>query len=361
MPARTTLALALGAAAVVAGVAAAAQSITAVSWGGAYTLSQIKAYHEPFTEATGIVVYSQDYHGGLQEIRAQVQAGRVTWDLVDVALSDAIRGCEEGLLEPIDHSRLPPAPDGTPAVEDFIAGTLTECGVGQIVWSTIYAYDETRFSDDEPATIADFFDTKRYPGKRGLRKTPQVNLEWALLADGVPIHRVYEVLNTTQGIDRAFAKLATLKPDLVWWEAGAQPPHMLADGEVIMTSAYNGRIFNAQISENQSFKIVWDSQVWDIDLWVIPKGSKNLGAALEFVKFSTDTQRLADQAKYISYGPVRKSSLNLVTTHAQAGMDMQSHMPTAPENFRNALQIDFTFWAANGDELNRRFNTWLTE
>ena len=94
---------------------------------------------------------------------------------------------------------------------------------------------------------------------------------------------------------------------MVWWEAGAQPPQLLADGEVAMTTAYNGRIFNAVATENKPFVIVWDAQIFDLDLWVIPKGAPNKDNALKFIAFSTDTQRLADQAAYISYGPARLS------------------------------------------------------
>jgi putative spermidine/putrescine transport system substrate-binding protein len=332
-----------------------ADSITAVSWGGAYTKSQLEAYHKPFTKKTGIVINSEDYSGGLAQIRAQVESGNISWDVVDLELADVIRGCDEGILEPIDPSILPPAPDGTPATEDFIPGTLVECGVGLIVWSTVYAYDTTKFPGEKPATIADFFDTKRFPGKRGMRKTPKVNLEWALMADGVPTQKVYEVLSTPEGVERAFAKLDTIKDDVLWWEAGAQPPQMLADGEVVMTSAYNGRLFNAIVKEGKPFQIVWDGQVWDIDLWGIVKGTPRLKKTLEFVKFSSDTQRLADQTKWISYGPVRKSSTALIAP------EMLPHMPTAPDNFKNAVQNDFEWWADNQDEMNERFASWLAK
>ncbi|MBI1383888.1 MAG: extracellular solute-binding protein [Rhizobiales bacterium] len=349
-------------AALVGGVTtASAQEINVVSWGGAYTKSQIKAYHEPFTAATGIKVNSVDYNGGLAEIKAQVEAGNVTWDVVDVELSDAVRGCDEGLLEPIDKAILPPAPDGTPAEKDFVEGSLTECSVGSIVWSTVYAYDGDKITGTVPTTMADFFDLAKFPGKRGLRKGPKANLEFALMADGVPASQVYELLATPEGVDRAFAKLDTIKSQVVWWEAGAQPPQLLADGEVAMTTAYNGRIFNAVATEKKNFPIVWDGQVWDLDLFVLVKGSKNREAALKFIAFATDTQRLADQAAWISYGPVRASSNPLVGNHAEAGIPMGPHMPTAPDNFKNALQNDFVFWADNADQLNERFNAWLAK
>ena len=354
---------ALAAAALLGGatLASAADSITVVSWGGAYTKSQIEAYHKPFTAKTGITVNSEDYNGGLAQVRAQVEANNVTWDLVDAELSDAQIGCDEGILEKFDWSTLPPAPDGTPATEDFIKGTLHECAIPTIIWSTVVAIDKSKFGDNQPSTLKDFFNLDKFPGKRGLRKTPKVNLEWALMADGVAPEDVYDTLSTDEGVDRAFAKLDTIKKDVIWWEAGAQPPQMLADGEVTMTSVYNGRVFNAIAVEKKPFAIIWDNQVWDLDLWIMPKGAPHKKAALDFVKFSTDTQRLADQAKWISYGPARKSSVALIGKHAETGIDMAPHMPTAPANFKTALQNDFLWWADHQDELTERFNAWLVQ
>ena len=354
-----TVLLTSAAAALIAGGAHAAGSITAVSWGGAYTKSQVEAYHKPWTAKTGNTVVSEDYSGGLAEVKAQVDAGNVTWDIIDVELSDAVRGCDEGLFEEIDASALPAGADGTPAAEDFIEGSITDCAVGTIVWSTIFAYDSSKIADG-PKTMADFYDLEKFPGKRGLRKTPKANLEMALMADGVAAGDVYEMLETAEGIDRAFAKMDTIKDEVVWWEAGAQPPQLLADGEVAMTTAYNGRIFNAVASEGKPFEIVWDSQIFALDLWAIVKGAPNKDLAMDFLKFSTATEQLAAQASWISYGPVRKSSSPLVSTfHNNPDLKMGPQMPTAPENFQTALASDYEFWADNQDELNERFNAWL--
>ncbi len=356
-----TLLLGATAGVLCASAAFAADSLTVVSWGGAYTKSQVEAYHKPYTAKTGTNVVSEDYNGGLAEIKSQVEAGNVTWDLVDVELSDAIRGCDEGLLEPIDPSILPAGADGTAAADDFLPGTVHECAVANIIWSTIFAYDSSKIANG-PTSIGDFFDTSKFPGKRGLRKGPKANLELALAADGVASADIYNVLSTPEGVDRAFAKLDIIKGDTVWWEAGAQPPQLLADGEVAMTTAYNGRIFNAVAAEDKPFAIVWDSQIYDLDLWVIPKNAPNKEAAMDFVAFSTATEQLAAQASYISYGPARKSSAPLVGSfHNKPDLAMGPQMPTAPENFTTAIQNDFEFWADNADELNERFNTWLAK
>ena len=146
---------------------------------------------------------------------------------------------------------------------------------------------------------------------------------------------------------------------MIWWEAGAQPPQLLADGEVALTTAYNGRLFGAAVGEGKPFVTVWDGQVYEYDLFVIPKGAPNLEGALEFVKFSTSTQALADQAKWISYGPARLSSGPLVGMYQDGKTEMAPFMPTAEVNLGNALASSYEFWVDHDAELNERFNAWL--
>jgi putative spermidine/putrescine transport system substrate-binding protein len=341
-----------------AAFAAQANEVTVMSWGGAYTKSQVEAYHKPFTAETGIKINSVDADNPATPIKAQVEAGNVTIDVADVEFSDAVRLCDEGLLEEIDLSMLPAAPDGTSAEDDFIEGALQDCAVANIVWSTVMAYN-TENNATAPDSIDDFFNTADFPGKRGLRKSAKATLEMALMADGVPAGEVYDILDTDEGVDRAFAKLDSIKDDIVWWEAGAQPPQLLADGEVVMSTAYNGRIFNAAVGEGQPLDIVWDGQILDFDLFVVPKGAPNKDAAMQFISFSTDTQRLADQASWISYGPARKSSGALVGKYSDGKTEMGPHMPTAAANLENALVNNFEFWVDKDAELNERFNAWL--
>ncbi|RDD70794.1 ABC transporter substrate-binding protein [Paracoccus versutus] len=347
--------------ALAAAASAAHADITVISWGGAYEKSQVEAYNRPFTAQTGIAVKMLAADNPAAPIKSMVESNNVGVDVADVEYTDAIRLCDDGLLEEIDPAILPPAPDGTPATEDFLPGALTDCAVGSMVFSTVYGYDVTKFPDEKPSTIADFFDTEKFPGKRGMRKSARANLEMALMAEGVPAAEVYDLLATPEGLDRAFAKLDTIKRNVVWWEAGAQPPQLLADGEVVMTTAYNGRLFTAVVTENKPFAMVWDGQVYEYELFVIPKGAPNKDAALEYIKFATDTQRLADQTKWISYGPARKSSLSLVGLYEDGKTEMAPHMPTAEANLANALRSSYEFWVDRDIEINERFSTWLAE
>ena len=323
---------------------AAAQSITAVSYGGSYQKASTEAWFEPFAAATGIRVDVEDFTGGLAQIRAQVEVGNVYWDVVDLNVSDVTLACDEGLLEYIDAEMLPPGADGTPAAEDFAPGTLSDCGVGVVVWSTIYAFDASRFPGARPETIADFFDLEKFPGRRGMRRVPMFNLEIALLADGVPTEEVYALLDTPEGLDRAFRKLDTIKDHVVWWEAGAQPPQMLADGEVVMSTAYNGRIFNAQVLENQPFEIVWDGQLLDINQLAIVAGTPRVEEAMRLASFASTAEALAALGRRISYGPARASAAPLITTHLETGVEMGPHLPTHPANMARALRRDWAWW-----------------
>ena len=339
--------------------AAGNESLTVVSWGGSYARACQKAYHQPFTAETGIEIRLETYNGGLAQILAQVETGKVYWDVVDLDIADLVRGCDEGLLEPISIDDLPPAPDGTPATEDFFPGRLSECGVGLLFYSTIYAYNPEHLPGPKPTTIGDFFDLEKFPGRRGMRRTPLVNLEFALLADGVGPDQVYATLNTPEGVNRAFRKLDTIKEYIVWWEAGAQPPQMLADGEVVMSTAYNGRIFNAQVLENQPFVIVWDGQVLDSGQLAIVAGTPNLEAARQFLAFAAKTESMAAVSRYIAYSPARQSGTALIATHLETGVDMEPHMPTAPENVVRALHNNWEWWSDHNDEMNERFSAWL--
>lgn len=343
---------------------ASAKDLVAVSWGGAYSKSQQLAYHDPYMKLhPDIKIVNDDSSNeATAKIRAQAEAGNITWDVVDVVATDAITLCDEGLAEEIDHDKmLAKAPDGTPASKDFGDLIVSPCFIPSIVYSTTFGYRNDKFGGKNPQTIADVFDLKKFPGKRSLEKRPINNLEWALLADGVPADKVYETLDTPAGVDRAFKKLDTIKDHVVWWTKGAQPPQLLADGEVVIASAYNGRLFAAIEENKQPISMMWDYQVFDLDGWIVPKGTKNKKEAMDYLKFATDTQRLADQAKYISYGPARASSAPMVGKHAILGIDMKPHMPTTPENAKHTILTNYTWWADHKDELSERFQSWLAK
>jgi putative spermidine/putrescine transport system substrate-binding protein len=342
--------------------ALAQSAITIASFGGVYTESQVQAFQKPFTAQTGLQVHNVDYNGGLAEIKAQEETKTVTWDVADVYPADALLGCNEGYFEKIDPQVLPPGADGTPALKDFYPQALSDCGVGIIIYSFVIGYDRSKFNGTVPTTLGDFFDVKKFPQKRALQKVPQVNLEWALLADGVAPGDLYATLGTREGVDRAFKKLDTIKPYVtVWWTAGSQPMELLASGEVAMVSSYNGRVFNAAQVDNKPFDTIWDRQIWQVDMWSILKGAPHPKEALEFIKIATSSKPEAASASWLPYGPVRKSSTPFIGKHWKTGIDMAPYLTTAPENFKTAVSLNVSFWSDHQDELNERFNAWLAK
>ncbi|MBY6047901.1 extracellular solute-binding protein [Vannielia litorea] len=344
-----------------------ADSMTVVSWGGAYQASQQKAYTEPYLAANdGVsVTWDESSPEAVAKLRAMNEAGNITWDLVDVEAADAIRLCDEGLAMEYDPEELAASPDGTSAEDDFGDMLVSDCFIPQIVFSTTFGYrtDMVPEGVEPPTGACDVFDLEKYPGKRALNKQPIANMEWALLCDGVAYDDVYDVLETDEGQAQAFAKLDTIKDETIWWSASAEPIQMLADGEVFMGSAYNGRLFSAIVEQDQPIGMAWDWQMFDIDGWVVPAGlpEDRLARVKDFLFYATDTQRLADQAKYISYGPARASSAPLVGQHAELGIEMAPHMPTDPNNAENTFVNNYSWWADYRDDLDAKFQAWLAQ
>ena len=339
-------------AALLAGTAFAASAragdeLTVTSWGGAYSESQRKAYYEPYM-AAGNKITEAEYNGEVAKIKAMVEANAITWDVIDVDTATALQGCAEGALETIDWAKL-----GLDRAK-FIGADLMECAVPTIVYGTVFGYDTSKLAEG-PTTINDFFDLAKFPGKRGIQKNPTVNLEWALIADGVDAKDVYTTLSTPEGVDRAFKKLDTIKSEIVFWEAGAQAPQLLADGQVVMTSAWNGRLQGAIDNDKKPFKIVWDHQGLDWDWWAITKGTPKIEEAYRFVAFASGVEPQAEQTKFIAYGPANKDAIPKI---APATLP---NLPTAPDNLKTAFNVDPQFWADHGDELKERFNAWLAK
>ena len=342
-------------------------AVTVASWGGAYTESQKLGYGDPTAKALGVDINWVDYSGGLSEIKAQKEAGAITWDIIDVFAFDTINGCDEGIFVEFDFDKdFPAAPDGTPASEDFFAPMPSKCAVGNILYSWNYAYNVNNV-DGTPKTIKDFFNTKKFPGKRAIYKSALTNLEIALAGDGVYMGKggseIYKLLETEAGVNRAMNKIKELCTDpnggCVFWSAGAQPPELLVSGEVVMATGWNGRFFNAEVGEGAPIKQVWDGQGLDYEYFALVKGGPDEANAKKALAMMTNTEMLAGSAKYIAYAPYRLSSLEIIKAnepwYKDGKTEMMPQMPTAPANTKKYFLVDPFFWADNGTELGEKW------
>lgn len=352
-PIHVALACALALVAATATASAEPVTLRIATWGGSYEAAQRDIFFAPFEAATGINIETVRYDGGDAVLDDDPP------DLVDMAKSQAIAACAAGRLRRLDHDTLPDGADGTPAVEDFVEGALGDCALTHTVYATVIAFDRRAFPGHPPTRIADVFNTEAFPGRRALRRRPEGNLEWALLASGVPTREVYDLLSTQRGLDLAFERLGRLREHIVWWRNGEEPVRLLEAGEVAMASGYNGRFFAAHNRGAQHIAILWDSQIREQQTWVVPTGARHPEVAEHFIRFATRSDPLTAFAERIAYGPARHSSARAVGTHPETDADMRVHIPTHPYNSRNALEKDVDWYAHTLQRIRNRFQDWL--
>lgn len=326
--------------------AQAGPDMVVVGYGGAGQKAQDVAFFQPFSVADHSKLIQSEYNGEMARIKVMVDTGSVDWDVVQIEGPDLMRGCDEGLYEHLDWKTLGRA-------DQLIPDAAQPCGSAALVWGVAIAYDTKKLAQ-APTSWADFWDVKKYPGKRGLRKRAVYNLEFALLADGVKVADVYKVLATPEGVNRAFAKLSELKPYIQWWEAGAQPMQWLAAGDVVMTSTYSGRAADAA-KNGSPMGMVWPGSLYGMDYWAIIKGSRHVDQAKRFIAFANQPDAQVKYVEQIPYGPTNTQAA------ARLGSDLAPWVPTSPQNLKGALAMNVPFWVDHGEELEERFNAWASK
>jgi len=338
--------------------AVADEAITVVSWGGSYEAAQREAFFDPFTDETGIQVKIARYQGGLDGLRER--AAMEGWDVIDMLEGQAIAACEMQLLHSIDPDDVAEPASSSSLAADFVPGAFGDCSIAQNLYATVIAYDERAYPGLKPTRVEDFFDLDGFPGKRAIEKSPDVILEWALMAEGVPASQVYDLLSTDRGLRLAFRRLDTIREQIIWWEDAAKPAELLREGRAAMASGYNGRFFALARNSNAPLAIVWDGRLIGYDVWAIPAATDQLAAAKTFLRFATRPDRMARLAERIPYGPARLSALKRIGLHPESQIPMRPHLPDAPQHGERALIRD-SQWYANTQALRqRRFDEWLS-
>jgi putative spermidine/putrescine transport system substrate-binding protein len=307
------------------------------------TISQV--FVQPFSAATGVIAQTSPWDGGIETLRTQAKAPGNTWDLVLVDGDELATGCTDNLFEKLDWSAIG-------GKDHYLPQAVSDCGVGASVATTVLAWDRDKF----PAAPgwSDFWDVAKYPGKRGLRRGARGNLEFALIADGVSVGDVYKVLSTSEGVDRAFRKLDQLKPYIVWWDDDAEAAHILASGDVLMTSASAPAITTINRIEHRNFGVQWTASLYEVLSWVIMKGSTNLRSATQFLYFAGSSAVEGRLVLVSGDGGLAKGSSDWPTP------DAAQNSPTAPANLSAGIRIDVSFWHDNLPRLRQRFDGWLT-
>jgi len=322
---------------------AAARELTLVARAGPFQEPLQQVFVLPFSQASGLHVDQESWTGGLDQIEQRIGWGD-PWDLVQVSSAELQPGCEQGFFEKLDWSAIG-------GRDRYLPQGVSDCGVGAFMRSIVLTWDRDKFPGTP--TWGDFWDVAKYPGKRGLKRDVETNLEIALLADGVAPGDVYGTLRSSDGVARAFRKLDQLKPYLVWWQSDTDATKIVGSGAVLMTSAPNDRVTAANRAERRHFGIQWSGSLYSVDFWAIVAGSANFAAAIRFLAFAANPAQEAKLLPLIAYGPMAKGANDKLPP------DLQAVSPTAPANLQNALQIDEAFWRDNYAKLSQRFEDWL--
>ncbi len=321
------------------------KSITVSSWGGAFQKAQREAWFNLIEKEMGITV-KEETTQGIADVRAQVASGKPTWDLTTQGYYTCALLEKEGRLEKLD-----PAIVNDPGVPKELKSDYC---MSQIVYSVAIGWRKKAFGDKQPKSWDAFWNVKDFPGQRSMRRHPIYSLEAALLADGVPMDKIYPI-----DVDRAFKKLESLKPHvLVWWNSGAQSVQVLQDGEVDMVGAWNGRIQAAMADKEGRggpLNITFDQQMLVSDAWMIPKGAPNKDLAMKALAIMMRPDAQATLPKFINYAPANNKAYDTGMISAE----MAANLPNSPQNVGKGFALSVDWWVKNNDEMVKRFDAFL--
>ena len=314
-------------------------TLTFVSYGGAYQDAQTEAWVKPYMEANPHVTIVQEEGTDYAKLQAMVEANDVTWDVVDVGNDFGLERNAD-ILEPLDCSIIP--------CDEMLPGLANKSRIADIIYGVVFAYRTDDYPEgSEPQGWADFFDTTKFPGKRGVYNFVSGGiLEGALVADGVDPKALYPL-----DIERALAKIDTIWDDLIWWDTGAVSAQLLADHEVVMGMSWNGRIYNIQ-QEGAPVKIQWNQHIQTSDFLVVPKGVKNVTEAMKLIAYMSSAEHNAGPSYYIAYAPTNKNALDKVDPAKK------EDLPTTYLDV--AMQFNDAWWDTNFSAANERYTEWFT-
>jgi putative spermidine/putrescine transport system substrate-binding protein len=321
--------------------AGAAEEITVADVGGATAPALRAGFYDPFEKATGIRVVNVAHESDpVTQFKLVVDTGSKIWDVCMVTPDDVARlTADKNYLESLD---IAPSED-----QDLIPGALKPNWLGFSVYAIVMAYRSDVYKTEAPKSWADFWNTTKFPGRRGLYRSPKGVLEAALLADGVAPKDLYPL-----DVDRAFAVLDKVRSQVaVWWTSGAQNTQILQSGEIDMSDTWSARAF-AAIDSGAPVNIVWNG-LYSIDGWSIPLGTPKLKQAREFVRFCMHPERQGTYSSMVANGPSNLKAYNFIAP-ARAKV-----LPTYPENLKGLTERDFAFWGKNFAAVSDRFQEWL--
>lgn len=300
--------------------------VVMANWGGAAEIALGETFGAHYNALTGGRIVMDGSGPSNGKIRAMVEANAVTWDICDAGAAGLGELGPLGMLEDIDYSVV----DRSRGLQEF----MFDQGVGNYLFSFVTAWDTERVSGKP--TPADFFDVENIPGMRMIRRDVQPMIELALMADGVAPDQLYPL-----DVERAFAKIMTIKDHLLFWDNGTQSQELLRTGEAVMGWMWHTRA-NILKQETEG-RIDWsfDGGVLLAGLWLVPKGAPNAAQAMQAIATFQDPEPQAGLLAALGNGPTNPEADALITP------EMQLVNPGAPANQAVQAKMSFDWWMTN--------------
>ncbi len=326
----------------------ASDQVVFASWGGSFQDALRSSMLEPAAAALSITV-KEDTTNGIQDVRAQITAGAVAWDVTEQDLPSCETLSREGSLEPIDYSIV----DTTGIPKELIHDNY----IGFINFTKVIAYRKDAFPDNAPKTWADFWDLEKFPGARGMHGKINYNLEAALMSEGVPMGEIYSTLATEEGQKRAWGRLAEIAPEVaVWYRGGSQSAQLLRDGEVDVIHMGHNRVesvADSGVEVGYSF----DGGTMDVDCLLVPKGAPNKANAMKLINELLKAEAQARLALAMPLGPVNAGAFDTGIISEEEALNVNTH----PTNYDKQLLVDPNFYIGRLGELTEQFDTLIQQ
>jgi putative spermidine/putrescine transport system substrate-binding protein len=328
-----------------ASVARAEDTITMIDYGGSFQEAESKSMWQPIAKKLGIVL-KEDSLQTIADVRVQVQGGKPKWDVLSLPIGECAAAAREGLLEPLDFSVITNAA-ALPAYMNtkfYTAGT---------VWASfLIAWSKDKYKAAGPQSWADFFDTKKFPGRRAAYAAPRFMLEGALLADGVPKDKIYPM-----DLDRAFAKLRSVKKDVaVWYSSFGQASDLMLRDEVDMIVHLSGRIADV-IEKGGNWAYTYNQGVINGACTAMVKGAPNKAAGMRFINELIDPVWQAKLVDLVPYGPMVPGVYAPGLINPEKAKTLNSY----PDNLKVQLVLDPDWWAENRPAAQTRWDAFMKE
>jgi putative spermidine/putrescine transport system substrate-binding protein len=307
--------------------------------GGTTRDARRKAFLDPFQKQSGIQVISAD--GDSAKFKLMAQRGKSQWDLNDYDGYALIADTKDNLIQKIPNSV---------QRDDLVPKEYWPWVTGAYTQSIVAFYPEGQFKGNAPESWADFWDVKRFPGKRAFPAIFYGTVEAALLADGVAPDQLFPL-----DFDRGFAKLDELRPNMKLFESYGEGQQMVASGSTPLGVSFNGRVF-ALNQLGKKMTTIWNQSVfypWSPQ--AIPRGAPNPKGAFELLGFMAQAGPQAEFAKLTGYGPTNSKALAMLDD------DVRNQLPNAPEHANVVATVDQEKLSTQVDEYIKRFAAWLAK